>query len=72
MVHERVIPPVATPFIDRQSSLTAVAGVARLDRRVHLADIILPEFNSYMRIDNATAVVLNAPSIYYIVFGQNF
>jgi hypothetical protein len=70
-MHQRCLPPGATPIVSSKTTGTTLAGTFAASRLVTLDKILLPKFHRSRRIDTHDRHVFNATCPYDIIIGRD-
>ena len=71
LIKRTSIPPGIQPEREETKSMNTAAGVFKINQKVYLSQIYMPEFNKTHKINGIWAYVFDAPSQYDIIAGQD-
>jgi hypothetical protein len=71
-IHERMIPPGATPTLIPSQTCQTAAGAFTTRRQVRLMNLLLPNFSRTRKIDYHSALVLDSECRYDMILGRYF
>ena len=71
MIHERILPPGATPTLETRSTFRTIAGNFTSNRSVFLSNLVFPEFDKTRHVDGVKGYVFGMPCKYDVILGRD-
>jgi hypothetical protein len=71
-LHQRCLPPGATPLLLTKQGGTTIAGTFTTNRFVTMHNVLLPKFHRSRKIDKQDCLIFTAECPYNVILGRDF